>query len=87
MKDGISQMSYSKNAKNETIFTNDFELEKFADEIVSGWVQSKMEPVTRNNFRKWLKQFNFLLNSSADEYFQRVEIIKKNMEVLRNARM
>ncbi|MBR3428808.1 MAG: hypothetical protein IKG87_01790 [Clostridia bacterium] len=69
-------MNCSRNAKSETIFSNDFALEKFAEQLVSGWVLSKDKPVTRKEFREWLKTFNILLNSTADEYFKRVEIIK-----------
>lgn len=70
-------MNCSRNAKSETIFSNDFALEKFAEQLVSGWVLSKDKPVTRKEFREWLKTFNILLNSTADEYFKRVEITKK----------
>ena len=69
-------MNCSRNAKSEIIFSNDFALEKFAEQLVSGWVLSKDKPVTRKEFREWLKTFNILLNSTADEYFKRVEIIK-----------
>ena len=69
-------MNCSRNAKSETIFSNDFALEKFAEQLVSGWVLSKDKPVTRKEFREWLKTFNILLNSTADEYFKRVEINK-----------
>lgn len=69
-------MNCSRNAKSETIFSNDFALEKFAEQLVSGWVLSKDKPVTRKEFREWLKTFNILLNSTADEYFKRVEITK-----------
>lgn len=80
-------MNCSKNASNETIYTNDFELEKFADEIVKGWVLSRPtdKPITRKDFNEWLNQFNSILKSSADDYFKRVEIIKKNLGVLKNA--
>ena len=79
-------MNCSKNASNETIYTNDFELEKFADEIVKGWVLSRPtdKPITRKDFNDWLNQFNSILKSSADDYFKRVEIIKKNLGVLKN---
>jgi len=79
-------MNCSKNASNETIYTNDFELEKFADEIVKGWVLSRPtdKPITRKDFNEWLNQFNSILKSSADDYFKRVEIIKKNLGVLKN---
>ena len=82
-------MNCSKNASNETIYTNDFELEKFADEIVKGWVLSRPtdKPITRKEFTDWLNQFNSILKSSADDYFKRVEIIKKNLGVLKNASM
>lgn len=82
-------MNCSKNASNETIYTNDFELEKFADEIVKGWVLSRPtdKPITRKDFNEWLNQFNSILKSSADDYFKRVEIIKKNLGVLKNASM
>ena len=73
-------MNCSKNAKSETIFSSDFALEKFADEIVFGWVLSHDTPVTKEDFRQWLKQFNFLLHSSADEYFKRIEMNKKKGE-------
>ena len=69
-------MNCSRNAKSEIIFSNDFALEKFAEQLVSSWVLSKDKPVTRKEFREWLKTFNILLNSTADEYFKRVEIIK-----------
>lgn len=69
-------MNCSRNAKSETIFSNDFALEKFAEQLVSGWVLSKDKPVTRKEFREWLKTFNILLNSTADEYFKQVEITK-----------
>ena len=80
-------MNCSKNASNETIYTNDFELEKFADEIVKGWVLSRPtdKPITRKDFNEWLNQFNSILKSSADDYFKRVEIIKKNLGVLKNS--
>lgn len=80
-------MNCSKNTSNETIYTNDFELEKFADEIVKGWVLSRPtdKPITRKDFNEWLNQFNSILKSSADDYFKRVEIIKKNLGVLKNA--
>lgn len=74
-------MNCSRNAKSETIFSNDFALEKFAEQIVSGWVLSNEKPVTRKDFREWLKTFNILLNSSADDYFKRVEMINKNKGV------
>lgn len=78
-------MTCSKNANSETIFTNDFELEKFADEIVKGWVFSRKDkPVSRSDFNDWLKQFNNILKSSADDYFKRVDIIKHNLGVLKN---
>ena len=79
-------MNCSKNASNKTIYTNDFELEKFADEIVKGWVLSRPtdKPITRKDFNDWLNQFNSILKSSADDYFKRVEIIKKNLGVLKN---
>jgi len=79
-------MNCSKNASNKTIYTNDFELEKFADEIVKGWVLSRPtdKPITRKDFNEWLNQFNSILKSSADDYFKRVEIIKKNLGVLKN---
>ena len=82
-------MNCSKSASNETIYTNDFELEKFADEIVKGWVLSRPtdKPITRKDFNEWLNQFNSILKSSADDYFKRVEIIKKNLGVLKNASM
>lgn len=82
-------MNCSKNVSNETIYTNDFELEKFADEIVKGWVLSRPtdKPITRKDFNEWLNQFNSILKSSADDYFKRVEIIKKNLGVLKNASM
>lgn len=82
-------MNCSKSASNETIYTNDFELEKFADEIVKGWVLSRPadKPITRKDFTDWLNQFNSILKSSADDYFKRVEIIKKNLGVLKNASM
>jgi hypothetical protein len=77
-------MICSKSASNETIFTNDFELEKFADEIVKGWVLSRTGSITRSDFNEWLKQFNNILKSSADDYFKRVDIIKHNLGVLKN---
>jgi transposase-like protein len=79
-------MNCSKSASNETIYTNDFELEKFSDEIVKGWVLSRPtdKPITRKDFNDWLNQFNSILKSSADDYFKRVEIIKKNLGVLKN---
>ena len=77
-------MICSKSASNETIFTNDFELEKFADEIVKGWVLSRTGSITRLDFNEWLKQFNNILKSSADDYFKRVDIIKHNLGVLKN---
>lgn len=77
-------MICSKSASNETIFTNDFELEKFADEIVKGWVFSRTGSITRSDFNEWLKQFNNILKSSADDYFKRVDIIKHNLGVLKN---
>lgn len=79
-------MNCSKSASNESIYNNDFELEKFADEIVKGWVLSRPsdKPVIRSDFSEWLNQFNRILKSSADDYFKRVEIIKKNLEVLKN---
>lgn len=83
-------MNCSKNAQSEgTIFQDDFELEKFADSIVKGWVLSRPtdKPITRKDFKEWLNQFNGILNSSADDYFKRVEIIKKNLGVLKNASM
>ena len=82
-------MNCLKSASNETIYTNDFEPEKFADEIVKGWVLSRPtdKPITRKDFTDWLNQFNSILKSSADDYFKRVEIIKKNLGVLKNASM
>ena len=82
-------MSYSKNAPVETIYKDDFELEKFADSIVKGWGCSipKGKEVVRADFGEWLNRFVLLLNSSADDYFRRVEIIKKNLEVIKNARV
>lgn len=82
-------MSYSKNAPVETIYKDDFELEKFADSIVKGWGCSipKGKEVVRADFGEWLNRFILLLNSSADDYFRRVEIIKKNLEVIKNARV
>ena len=70
-------MNCSKNASNETIYTNDFELEKFADEIVKGWVLSRPtdKPITRKDFNEWLNQFNSILKSSADDYFKRVDAV------------
>jgi len=80
-------MTCSKSAKSETIYTNDFELEKFADEIVKGWVLSRNGTVARSDFNAWLKQFNNILKSSADDYFKRVEIIKHNLGVLKGESM
>ena len=82
-------MNYLKNAPVETIFRNDFELEKFADSIVKGWGCSipKGKQIVRADFGEWLNHFVSLLNSSADDYFRRVEIIEKNLEVMKNARV
>ena len=77
-------MNCSRNADVETIFKADFELEKFADEIVKGWVLSRIGSITRSDFNEWMKQFNNILKSSADDYFKRVDIIKHNLGVLKN---
>lgn len=79
-------MNCSKNAVPETIFTDDFELEKLCDSIVKGWCCSVPagKTVTRSDFTDWLNYFIGMLNSSADDYFKRVEIIKHNLGVLKN---
>ena len=82
-------MNCSKNAVPETIFTDDFELEKLCDSIVKGWCCAVPAgaTVTRSDFTDWLNYFIGMLNSSADDYFKRVEIIKHNLEVLKNESM
>ena len=82
-------MSCSKNVPVRTIFKNDFELEKFADSIVKGWCCSVPagKTVARSDFDEWLKFFVGFLNSSADDYFKRIEIIQHNLGVLKNESM
>jgi len=81
-------MNCSKSADSEvgTIYQDDFELEKFADSIVKGWCLAVPagKPVTRDDFTDWLNYFIGILNSSADDYFRKYEIIKHNLEVLKN---
>ncbi len=82
-------MNCSRNADVETIFKDDFELEKFADSIVKGWCLSvpPEKAVTRSDFTDWLNYFIGVLNSSADDYFKKYEIIKHNLGVLKNESM
>lgn len=78
-------MTFSEKAVVKTIFEDDFQLEKFADSIVKGWCCSVPEgkTVTKQDWYDWLNLFVGVMNSSADDYFRRVEIIKHNLEVLK----
>lgn len=82
-------MNCLKNANNDTIFTNDLLFETFVDNLIQGWGKSipADKPITMEDFQEWLNKFNAALQTSAEDYFRRFEIVKKNLEVSKNESM
>ncbi len=73
----------------KTIFNDDQLFDAFVDKMIQGWGKSipSNQPITMKDFRDWVKKLNSALEASADDYFRRLDIIKKNLEVLKNEGM
>ncbi len=76
-------MNYSG---SKTIFNDDPTFEAFVDRLVQGWGKSipPDQPITLADFRSWVEKLDAALLTSADDYFRRLDVIKKNLEVLKN---